>query len=215
VILVGVPAAFAFAMGWFNSPRDHILPLVLGGIVVFGLLLVFFIAMAIVQVLTKDFVVPQMALEDIGALEGWRRLWPMMQMEKGGYAIYLGMKIVMALGAGIVIAIVSIFLVLIFAIPVVGVVLAVIFAGKGALSWNAFTITAVIVAGCVMFAVFFYLLALISVPVIVFFPAYSIYFLAARYRPLSAVLYPMPVAAVQNLPPPDLPPLPPSPQPAS
>ena len=216
VILVGVPAAFAFAMGWFNSPRDHILPFVLGGIVVFGFLLLFFIALAIVQVLTKDFVVPQMALENIGALEGWRRLWPMIQMEKGGYAIYIGMKIVMALGAGIVIAIVSIFLVLLFAIPVVGVVFAVIFAGKGGgLSWNAFTITAVIVAGCVMFAVFFYLIALISVPAIVFFPAYSIYFFAARYRPLSAVLYPLPPVSAQDIPPPDLPPLPPYPQPAS
>jgi hypothetical protein len=31
------------------------------------------------------------------------------------------------------------------------------------------------------------LIALISVPVIVFFPAYSIYFFAARYPALSAV----------------------------
>ena len=60
------------------------------------------------------------------------------------------------------------------------------------MSWNAATITAAIVAGCVLFAIFFYLIALISVPAIVFFPAYSIYFFAARYRPLSLALYPPP-----------------------
>ena len=46
--------------------------------------------------------------------------------------------------------------------------------------------------GCVLFAIFMYLIALISVPAIVFFPAYSIYFFAARYRALSLVLYPPP-----------------------
>jgi hypothetical protein len=40
-----------------------------------------------------------------------------------------------------------------------------------------------------------YLMALIAVPAIVFFPAYSIYFFAARYRPLSLVLYPPPPQA--------------------
>jgi hypothetical protein len=215
LVLVGVPAAFAFAMGWLSPPKDHVLPLVLGGIVVFGLMFLFFIALAVVGVLTKDFVVPQMALENMGALEGWRRLWPMIQLEKGGYAIYIGMKIVMAMGAGIVIAIVSVILALLFAVPVIGVVLAMIFAGKGAgFSWNAFTITAVVVAGCVMFAVFFYLVALISVPAIVFFPAYSIYFFAPRYRALSAVLYPLPPSPLESSPPPDLPPLPPLSQPA-
>jgi hypothetical protein len=39
------------------------------------------------------------------------------------------------------------------------------------------------------------LISLISVPAIVFFPAYAIYFFAARYRPLSLVLYPPPPPA--------------------
>jgi hypothetical protein len=40
-----------------------------------------------------------------------------------------------------------------------------------------------------------YLISLISVPVAVFFPAYAIYFFAARYRTLSMVLYPPPPLA--------------------
>jgi hypothetical protein len=191
--LVGIPAAFAYAMGWFSEPRQHLLGLVLGGIVLFMLLLIFFAAAAVIQVLTKDFVVPQMALEDISAVEGWRRLLPMLRTEKGGYATYIGMKIVLAIGAGIIIGIAALVLILFIAIPVAGVSFAAILGGKAAgLTWNVFTITAAVVAGCILLALLFYLMALISVPVIVFFPAYSIYFFAPRYRPLSLVLYPPP-----------------------
>ena len=83
-----------------------------------------------VHVLTKDFVVPQMALEEIGAMEGWRRFWPMMKAEKGGYAGYVGMKIVLAIGAGIVIGIASVILVLVLAIPTVGVAIVAVLTGK-------------------------------------------------------------------------------------
>lgn len=193
IVLVGIPAAFAFAMGWLKEPREHLLPLVLGGILLFFVLLLFFVAMTVIFVLTKDFVVPQMAMEDIGALEGWRRLWPMIKAEKGGYAGYLGMKILMAIGAGIVVGIATLILGLIVAIPTVGLSILAVLTGKTAgLTWNAYTITLAVVVGSVLLAIFLYLIALISVPVIVFFPAYSIYFFAARYPKLSAVLYPAP-----------------------
>lgn len=193
VILVGIPALFAYAMGWFNAPSEHVLALVLGGIVVFFLVVVFFVAAAVIYVLTKDFVVPQMALEGVGVVEGWRRLWPMVQGEKGGYAVYVGMKIVLAIGAGIAIGLVSVIVVLLVAIPVAALGFAVVYAGKSAgLIWNVFTITIAVVVGCILFAAFLYLVALISVPAIVFFPAYSIYFFAPRYRALSLMLYPPP-----------------------
>ena len=189
--LLGIPAAFALAMGWFNSPRDHVLPLVLGGIVVFFLVFLFFLIVAVVHVLTKDFVVPQMALENIGAVEGWRRLWPMIQAEQTGYAAYVGMKIVLAIGAGIVIGIASLILGLIVAIPALGLGIIAVITGKSAgMTWNVFTITVAIVVGCVLLAIFLFLTSLIAVPAIVFFPAYAIYFFAARYRPLSLMLYP-------------------------
>ncbi len=196
VVLLGIPAAFAFAMGWFTAPREHLLPLVLGGIVVFFLMMIFFVTAAVVHVMTKDFVVPQMALEGIGAMEGWRRLWPMLQAEKGGYAVYVLMKIVLAIGAGIVVGVVSLIMGLIIAIPTAGLAIVAVLTGKSAgLEWNALTITVAVVVGCVLLALFLYLLALIAVPVTVFFPAYSIYFFAPRYRALSLVLYPRPPVA--------------------
>jgi hypothetical protein len=192
-VLLGIPAAFALAMGWFNPPREHVLPLVLGGIVAFFLVFLFFLIVAVIHVLTKDFVVPQMALENIGAVEGWRRLWPLIQAEQTSYAAYVGMKIVLAIGAGIVIGIASLILGLIVAIPAVGLGIIAVITGKSAgMTWNVFTITVAIVVGCILVAVFLFLTSLIAVPAIVFFPAYAIYFFAARYRPLSLVLYPPP-----------------------
>jgi hypothetical protein len=217
--LIGIPAALAFGMGWLSEPKQHLLPLVLGGIVLFFVLLLFFAAMAVIFVLTKDFVVPQMAVEDIGALEGWRRLWPMIQAEMGGYAGYLGMKIIMAIGAGIVIGIATLILGLFIALPTIGLSILAVLTGKSAgLTWNVYTITLALVIGCVLLAIFLYLVALISVPVVVFFPAYSIYFFAARYPGLSAVLYSAPAVSPQipsgAAPPYDPPPLPSTPAPA-
>lgn len=216
VVLIGIPAGIAYGMGWFSQPREHVLGLVLGGIVLFFLALIFFVAAAVIQVLTKDFVVPQMALEGIGAIEGWRRLWPVIQAEQSGYAAYVGMKMVLAIGAGIVIGIVAVILGLIVAIPTVGLGIIAVITGKTAgLTWNAFTITLAVVVGCVLLAAFLYLMALIAVPVIVFFPAYSIYFFAARYRALSLVLYPPPPPAAPvrlSGPPEEPPPLPLTPE---
>jgi hypothetical protein len=215
ITFVGIPAGIAFLLGWFKAPSDHLPGLILGGIVVFLLAFLFFVAATVVHVVTKDFVVPQMALEGIGPIEGWRRLWPMIQTEKGGYAAYVGMKIVLAIGAGIVIGLATVILVFVLAIPVVSLgVIAAITGNTAGLTWNVFTITAAIVAGCIVFAVFAYLVSLISVPVIVFFPAYSIYFFAPRYRPLSLRLYPPPPGWMPGGPPQQPPPLTPTPEPA-
>jgi hypothetical protein len=47
-------------------------------------------------------------------------------------------------------------------------------------------------AGTVALAFIIFVISLVSVPAIVFFPAYSIYFFAARYPALSNALYPPP-----------------------
>ena len=208
IVLVGIPAGFAFAVGWLNNPKQHMVVLVLGGIVLFLAIMIFLFVMAVIYVLTKDFVVPQMALENIGALEGWRRLWAMMKAEKSSYAGYIGMKIVLAIVVGIILGIVGFIIGLIILIPAAGVAVAAVLGGKAAgLGWTAATITLAVVAGSLLLAVFLFVMALISVPVIVFFPAYSIYFFAARYPALSSALYPAPPAP----PPYNSPPLPAAP----
>jgi len=210
-VLIGGPVAFASAMGWFHPWRAHLVELVVTGIVVVLLFAAFMLALALVHVLTKDFVVPQMALEGIGALEGWRRLWPMIEGDIKGFAIYVGMKIILTIVAGIAIGIVGVILGLILAVPVIAIVATVVIASKNAgLTWDVFTITAAVLAGCVLLLIFFFLISLLSVPAIVFFPAYSIYFFAGRYRPLNLALYAPAQAPVvpQTSPPFTPPPLP-------
>jgi hypothetical protein len=219
IVLIGIPAGLAFIMGWFNQPKQHVLGLVLGGIFLFFVFVILVVAIAVIYVLTKDFVIPQMALEEIGAIEAWQRLWLMMKAETGSYAAYIGMKIVLALGAAIVLGIVGAIFALIILVPAAGVAIATVLAAKAAgVGWTVYTITLAVVAGCALLAVFLFMTSLISVPAIVFFPAYSIYFFAARYPALGAALYPAPPIAPlpvvpETTPSYEPPPLPPAPDP--
>ena len=199
-ILIGIPAAIAFALGWLTHAKDHLIALVLGGIALFFVVLGWFLFSLVIQVLTKDFVVPQMALEDLGPIQAWRRLLPMIKSEKGSYAAYLGMKLVMNIGAAMVLAIVSMIAILALLIPVGGIGVVAVLIGKTAgLTWNVYTISGVVVSVCIFIAVVLYVISLISVPATVFFPAYSIYYFASRYPPLAGLLYP-PAAAAPGLP---------------
>jgi hypothetical protein len=204
-VLVGIPAGFALAAGWVNNPRQHLIPLVLGGMLLFFVVMGFLLLCLVVHVLTKDFVVPEMAVENISAFEGWRRLLPMLRSEKGSYAGYIGMKIVMALAAAVIVGIATFIVILIVLIPVGGFGVVAVLVGKAAgLTWNLYTITLAVVVGCIVLTILLYVIALISVPAIVFFPAYSIYFFASRYPALDALLRPPPLVA--PLQPPLLPP---------
>lgn len=199
VILVGIPAALALAAGWLKAPKDHLVPLILGGIVLFFLVFAFVVTVAVVHVMTKDFVVPQMALENVSAIEGWRRLLPMLGAEKGSYVGYIALKIVMALGTAVVVGIVASIVVLVTLIPLGGLGAVAILLGKsGGLQWNLYTITLAVLIGTVLVGFILYVVSLVSVPAMVFFPAYSIYFFAGRYPALAGAVYP----AAPPMPPP-------------
>ena len=201
-VLIGIPVAGAWSAGWFSRPREHVLSLVLGGVGLFLLLVVFVVLLAVVHVMTKDFVVPQMALENISAIEGWQRLLSWLKAEKLGYAGYIGMKIVMAMGAGIAIGVVTVFVLLMLLVPVGGMgVIAVLAAKAAGLTWNFQTIALAVIAGFMALLLLMFAISLIAVPAIVFFPAYSVYFLAPRYVPLASRLWPPPASSSTQLPP--------------
>jgi len=190
-ILIGVPAAVAFAAGWLSKPKEHLAPLILFGIVLFLVLMTYIVIAAVVHVFTKDFVIPQMAIEDISAFQAWARLLPILDSEKGPYFGYVVMKIVMALGVGIVVGIITTVVILVTLIPIGGLGALFVFAGKAAgFSWNLYTITLAVVVACVLLAVILYVVSVVSVPAMVFFPAYSIYFFASRYPALDALIHP-------------------------
>jgi small-conductance mechanosensitive channel len=196
LIVIGIPVAAAALLGWLTHGSEHVLGLVLGGVTLFLLLMVLLVAMGVVHVMTKDFVLPQMALEDISALEGWRRLWPHLAAETAGYAGYVGMKIVLAIGAAIAFGVISVIALLVLLIPIGGVGALAVLGGKAAeWDWNVYTITVAVAFGCVSLAILIFAMALIFVPVVVFFPAYAIYFFAPRYPALAALLWPPPATS--------------------
>jgi hypothetical protein len=113
----------------------------------------------------------------------------MLKDDKVGYAVYIVLKIALAVVAAILLLFVMMFVLLLLLIPVGGMgAVAVLVGGAAGLTWNIFTIAIAAVAGIIVVAAVVFLAALMSVPAIVFFPAYSIYFFASRYGPLDTLV---------------------------
>ena len=214
-VLIGVPLACAAALGWFRDIEQHMARTVLGVILLIGLFLVFLLVVVLVQFLAKDFLVPVMALEDVDFADGWSHLTALIRPEPGRFAIYLLLKIVLALAAAILFGILTIIPILFLVLPAV---LAVFAGYKAGLGWTPATVSVAIIGGSVLFLVLLYLVALINVPATIFFPSFALHFLAARYPKLDALLHPPAPApelppVPESLPPFEMPPLPPTPQP--
>ena len=115
----------------------------------------------------------------------------MMNTEKARYAGYVGMKILLSIAGAIGMGIAAFIVILALLVPTGVVGLGAVLGGRAlGLVWNVFTISAAVVAGCGALAVMLYAVVLVSVPVMVFFPAYSLYFFAPRYQPLHMLMHP-------------------------
>ena len=190
-LLIGLPLFVAWRAGLFHHPGEHLAPLILGGIVLFFVLLIFFIAGGVIALFAKDFCVPIMALENVGVMDAWRRLLPMLGMEKMAFTGYVLMKIVLAIAASIIAGIASLLLMIILLVPlvIVGVILFIIVKAAG-LTLNVGTIAILVALGGILMAGLIYLMALISTPFMVFFQSYVLHFLGSRYRALGEIVFP-------------------------
>ncbi len=188
-LAVGLPVLFAIQAGWFKEPGQHVGALVVSAILLLGLLFVLMVLGISIAVLAKDFVVPIMALDDVGVLEGWRRAWPLISDSKLSFVGYLGMKLVLAIAAGIIFGILGTIAALVLIVPlaILGVALGVggFFSG---LTWTPVTIGAVVALGLVALGLLFYVLGFVNVPSAVFFQSYTLHFYTGRYLPLAAAL---------------------------
>lgn len=199
-LIVGLPLWRAYKAGIFQSPDPSavfrvVAPVLLGA-------LVFALVSAIVSSLANDFLLPQLALEDLRIETAWTNLTGMISAEPGAFAAYLGMKLLLSIAAGIVTALALVFAFLIVLIPgalgtllVVAIVKAIGTAGL---------IFGVIMAGVgilALIAVALVLFLMAVAPTAVFFTAYSLQFFGGRYPKLGELLWPQP------------PPAPPSPYP--
>lgn len=152
------------------------------------------IVFAIISTLMKDFIMPIMALDDLSLGDAWSALWRVIVSEPGAWAGYLGMKLVLTIGAGIALAIVSV-IALLPAIIIIGIPTGIlVLLGVGLFKGG------VAVAGIVIFVIAGLLAAaggcciymLLIAPITVFFASYAFYFFGGRYPKLGALLWPQP-----------------------
>lgn len=194
-LLIGGPVFVAQRAGILRQPGQHLALLISAGLALFFVALVLIVASAVTGLFAKDFLVPVMALENVGVLEAWRRFLPMVNVEKGAYTVYVVMKIVLAVGSAILFGIANVIALLVLLIPL-GIVGVAIFATVHvlALTWNAWTIGLFSLLCLAVVAGLLWIISFIYAPGLVFFQSYSLYFLAARYPALNALMSPTPPA---------------------
>jgi hypothetical protein len=191
-VVAGVPVLLAYRAGWFEHP-DQNLGVLIGGGILLVLVVVFLVAvLAIIDMLGRDFLVPVMAFEDVGAMEGWERLLGMMGGEKLAYAGYVLMKIVLAMGGAIIFTIVNLIVILILLIPLglLGAIGFLIARGAG-VSWDNTSVVLLLAALALLaLAGFLYVVGFVYAPGLVFFQSYTLEFFASRYGPLGSKMFP-------------------------
>src|SRR5579859_500483 len=144
----------------------------------------------------------------VDAAEGWNRLLAMMGMEKGAYALYVVMKVVLAMGAAIAFTIINLIVILVLLIPLGIVALVGYLAGQGlGLNWDNISVDLILVALALLaLAGLMYVVGFVYSPGLVFFESFSLEFFAARYGPLRMRMFPAPPAGTPLVAPPISPP---------
>jgi hypothetical protein len=168
LLVVALPVALVITLGVGLSPV--LLVLLLPLLVLFGVVA---LLGSLVLGLTTDFVVPTMLTEDVGVLDGWRRVWPVVREQWKQTAVYLVAKFALGIGVGIAVSLAVLLAALVVAVPFAvvggGLFLALSAAGAGAGVWVAVGLVAALFV-LVMIVVGL----LIQVPALTFVRYYSL-----------------------------------------
>jgi hypothetical protein len=200
-VVAGIPALLAYRAGWFEKPEENLGALIGGGILLALVVIAMVAVFAIIDMMGRDFLVPVIAFDDVGAMEGWKRLLAIMGAEKSAYAVYVLMKIVLAMGSAIIFAIINLIVILILLIPLGLLGLAAYFIGSGlGISWDLSTELLVAALGLLAFAGILYVVGFVYTPGLVFFQSYTLEFFAPRYGPLGNKMFPPSPAATPPMP---------------
>jgi hypothetical protein len=217
-VVAGVPVLLAYRAGWFEHPDQNLGVLIGGGILLVLAVILVVAVLAIIDVLGRDFLVPVMAFEEVGAMDGWHRVLAMIGVEKLAYAGYVLMKIVLAMGGAIIFTIINLIVILILLIPLglLGVIGFLIGRSAG-VSWDNTSVVLLLAAFALLaLAGLVYVVGFAYAPALVFFQSYTLEFFAPRYGPLGSKMFPPspPMMPPTEPIPPGEPLLPPEPSPA-
>jgi hypothetical protein len=210
-LFIGLPVLIAYLMGFTAHMREHVVVAALGITTLVGLGLLILCVGMIFFVMVKDFAVPIMALENVSVGAAIRRMGQIIDREKSSFAGYIGMKLVLTLGAGLAYGIATVIVMLLVMIPIMVVAIIGILIGASAgLSWTPTMIALAVALGVnAMFGLMIIIL-FGHTPLAAFFPSYGLLYFAGRYQPLHDRLFPPPAAPPEPVPEPgpDLPPEP-------
>lgn len=186
---LGVPIGMFWLAGVFDAPEEYALALIVAGVYLVSSLLAIVIGAVLIHVATKDWVMPLMALENLGVVEGWKRLIPMLRANWPAYLLFLVVKTALSLAVGIFFAILYLLAVLLLFVPVV---LVGVFAGALGqaveITWSPALVALVSVMGGGVLLLVLYLMAMVYTPAMVFFQSYGLHFFGTQYRKLGEAL---------------------------
>jgi hypothetical protein len=189
LVLVALPVGLAWMGGIFDAPGDHLFLLVGGGVILFFMLMVTILASMVVHLAVKDWVVPLMAMENLGVLGGWQRLIPMFRVNWPAYLLFVLMKALLALGSAIFFTILYIILALVVLVPfLLTGIIAGLFGQAAGITWSPLLIAAVSIIGGIALVVVLYGMAFLYTPGMVFFQSYALYFFGTQYPRLGEAL---------------------------
>lgn len=141
----------------------------LAGILTFAILMfILLIPYLIILMLTTDFVVPIMNIDRCGIIAGWRRCLHLLSTEKTEAALYIAMKLILAICVSIILSLVMVVVGIGIGIPMMGILIAA--GGPQNIS---------LVAMGLLFAAYFAVVTfcglMASVPFVTFLRTYSLY----------------------------------------
>ena len=145
------------------------------------------------HIILHDLMLPHMALENVPAGEAWRQVRARIAFEKGGFALFALLRIILPIAARIVAIIVllipAILLVLLFAVPVIG--LAALVASSAGIA-KAVLILLIAALALVGVAILIVLGVSITGPIGIGSRNYALLFYGGRYQKLGDLIDPPP-----------------------
>jgi hypothetical protein len=192
-LIIGVPLWNAYKSGALSGDGSLYVLLKLAAEIALAAIaaaLVF----AIISTLMKDFIMPIMALDNLTLGDSWSALWRVVASEPRAWAGYLGMKLLLAIGASIALLVAGTVAVL-PALLLIGIPTGIL-VGIGVLVLKLASLSAAIpifvIAGLLAAAGCLCVYMLLTAPISVFFASYAFYFFGGRYPKLGALLWPQP-----------------------
>jgi len=171
------------AVGWRPGDALPDWPIIAGTVglllLAVGALAVAAIVVSIITTLVRDFVLPLMYVRQVRVLEAWGEFWGLLRANLGGFVVYLLLKIVLSLGAGIASIILGCLGILVALLPV-GLVVGVGFALVSVLGineWNWMYLWTIVPIGLVTVLALGYWMVCVTLPVPVFMRSYALKYL--------------------------------------